>query len=314
MLKHSLKQTMRGAAVVIALLAFRPPALADEASEARCQALQHSYGTYSGELRTPDGHMDHERLLAELGEMHANSYNWLISGANTDWEDLHKFLPLAKAKGIRVWVTLLPPSESPPRTKYYSEPFRLDYEKWASELAALSTREPALVAWSIDDFAYSLKTFSLAEMHKIMAAQREQNPKFAFVPCVYYKHATPAFAAKYREFLDGLLFPYRSESTKAGFADATQVVSEVKTLKQRFGSDFPIIVDIYATRHSTLGASTPEYVEQVMKLAYPVADGVHIYCHQNKLDPKQREKYDVIQRVMSSWSQGPTSTPPARRN
>lgn len=160
-------------------------------------------------------------------------------------------------------------------------------------------REPALVAWSIDDFPYNLKTFTPEYMQKIIAAQRAKNPRFAFVPCVYYKQATPAFAEHYKEFLDGILFPYRSESTTAGFNDAESVVSEVKTLKQRFGTDFPIIVDIYATRHSRLGPSTPEYVEQVMKLAQPVADGVHIYRHQNKLDSNERLKYDIIQRVMS---------------
>jgi hypothetical protein len=273
---------------------------ADEAAAARRAALLHSYGTYAGDIRTADKHLDHQRLLAELSEMRATSYNYLIAGAATDWEDLHTLLPLAKEKGIRVWVTLLPPSESPPHTKRYSEPFRLDYEKWAAELAELSTHEPALVAWSIDDFAYNVGVYTPEAMKKIIAAQRAKNPKFAFAPCIYYKHATPAFVAKYREFFDGILFPYRSESTKPGFQDADSVVAEVKTLKERFGSDFPIIVDIYATRHSKLGPSTPQYVEQVMKLAYPVADGVHIYRHQNKLDPSQREKFEIVERVMSS--------------
>ncbi len=268
----------------------------------RRQALLHSYGTYGANLRTPDGHIDSRRLLADLAELHANTYNWLIAGAATDWNDLRTFLPLARKQGVRVWVTLLPPSESAPKTKYFSEPFRLDYEKWAAELAALSAREPALVAWSVDDFGYNLKDFTPERMQKITAAQRERNPNFAFAPCVYYKQATPAFAKRYREFFDGILFPYRSESTKAGFADATLVAPEVKTLKERFGHDFPVIVDIYATRHSKLGASTPDYVGQVMKLAQPVADGVHIYRHQNKDNPKEREKYDVIQRVMSSWT------------
>lgn len=274
----------------------------DDAAAARRSALAHSYGTYGANLRTSEGRVDHQRLLDDLSELHANTYNWLIGPAATDWDDLHTFLPLAQKKGIRVWVTLLPPSESPPRTKHYCEPFRLDFERWAAELAALSVREPALVAWSIDDFAYNLQTaFTPDRMRAIIAAQREKNARFAFVPCVYYKHATPAFAKTYREFLDGILFPYRSESTKAGFADATQVEPEVKTIKERFGSDFPVIVDIYATRHSRLGASTPEYVEQLMKLSYPVAEGVHIYRHQDKRNPKEREKYDVIQRVMSSW-------------
>jgi hypothetical protein len=272
-----------------------------DAATARRQALLHSYGTYGGNVRAADGHIDSARLIAELGELHANTYNWLIEGAATNWDDLQTFLPLAEQHGIRVWVTVLPPSESPPRAKSSSEPYRLNYEKWAAELAALSARDPALVAWSIDDFAYNLKIFTPDRMRAIIAAQRTKNPKFAFVPCIYYKQATPKFAKTYARFFDGILFPYRSESTKAGLTDPTQVAKEVKTLKARFGHDFPIVVDVYATRHSRLGASTPEYVEQVMQLAHPVADGVHIFTHQDKHIPEQRAKYDVIQRVMSSW-------------
>src|SRR5205823_3875690 len=170
---------------------------ADDAATARRQALMHSYGTYGGNLRTPDGHIDGVRLLADLNELHANTYNWLIGNAATDWGDLHTFLPLAQKHGIHVWVTLLPPSESPSRTKHFSEPFRLDFEKWAAELAALSAREPALVAWSIDDFAYNLKDFTPDRIRAIIAAQREKNHKFAFAPCVYYKNDTVAFANNY---------------------------------------------------------------------------------------------------------------------
>jgi hypothetical protein len=38
-----------------------------------------------------------------------------------------------------------------------------------------------------------------------------------------------------------------------------------------------------------------------MQLAQPVADGVHIYRHQDKNNPKEREKYEVIRREMNSW-------------
>src|SRR3954447_1602727 len=154
----------------------------DSATVVRREALSHSYGTYGANLRTPDGHVDAQRLLADLDELHANTYNWLIGRSATDWDDLQAFLPLARKHGIRVWATLLPPSESPPRTKHFSEPFRLDYEKWASELASLSSREPALVAWSVDDFAYNLKVFTHDRMRTIIAHQREKNPKFSFVP------------------------------------------------------------------------------------------------------------------------------------
>jgi hypothetical protein len=295
-------------ALPIALLVFGRGLDASDSSDRRA-AVTKSYGTYDGEIRKPNGRIDCERLIAELGELHANTYNWLIAHGSTDWEDLHAFLPMAAKHGIRVWVTLLPPSESPPRTKHFSEPYRLDYEKWASELASLSVREPALVAWSVDDFAYNLKVFTRERMRAIIAAQREKNPEFAFVPCIYYRHGTPTFAKNYGEFFDGVLFPYRSESTKAGFEDATQVGPEVKTLKERFGHDFPIIVDIYATRHSTLGASTAQYVEVVMKLAHPLADGVHIYRHQDKRNPQELEKYEVTRRVMSSWAEQSNAAP-----
>lgn len=298
-------------AILLSLMGFASAPAADTGDgAARRQVISHSYGTYGANLRTSDGHIDSERLLADLDELHANTYNWLIAGAPADWDDLHNFLPLAQKHGIRVWVTLLPPSESSPKGRHFSEPFRLDYEKWVSELAALSAREPALVAWSIDDFAYNLKEITSERLHKIIARGREKNPKFAFVPCVYFKQANPAFAKRYGELLDGILFPYRSDSTKSGFADATQVAPEVKKLKDRFGKNFPIIVDIYATRHSRLGASTPEYVEQVMQLAHPVADGVHIYRHQDKNNPKEREKYEVIRREMGSWDTVDNSTSP----
>ena len=45
-----------------------------------------------------------------------------------------------------------PPSASPPLYgTLYSEPFRLDYERWAKEIAQLSVREKNLIAWSLDD-------------------------------------------------------------------------------------------------------------------------------------------------------------------
>src|SRR6478735_2777069 len=125
-------RTCTNIALLLGLLCFTPThAVETDNATARRQSLAHSYGTYGANLRTSDGHIDSQRLLADLAELHANTYNWLIAGAATDWDDLHTFLPLAHKQGIRVWVTLLPPSESPPRAKHFSEPFRLDYEKWA---------------------------------------------------------------------------------------------------------------------------------------------------------------------------------------
>ena len=100
--------------------------------------------------------MDVDRLIAELVDLHANTYSFCIHGYYTDWDDLKLLLPRAREKGIRVWASVVPPSESPPRTKSYAEPFRLDYERWAVEFAKLSLQETNLVAWSIDDFTHNL--------------------------------------------------------------------------------------------------------------------------------------------------------------
>ncbi len=273
-------------------LAADAPSSQPSADAQRARVLRGTLGTYAGAPRSADKRVDPQRLLAELKDLKANTYNWLVWHQATDWEDLQKFLPLARKAEIRVWVTLVPPSESPPHARSYSEPFRLDYQKWATEIARLSLREPNLVAWSIDDFVHNTAVFSPEKLRPIVAAAREVNPKLAFVPCCYYAQVKRGLAKGYGDLLDGVLFPYRNESVKADLKDPGQVEREVKDLRAAFGPDVPIIVDVYATPHSRLGASTPEYVGEVIRAARTTADGVMIYCHQ---DPRKHpQKYRVI--------------------
>ncbi|HOB74759.1 MAG TPA: hypothetical protein PKG54_09550 [Phycisphaerae bacterium] len=273
-------------------LAAESPSSQPAVDAQRARVLRGTLGTYAGEPRSADKRVDPHRLITELKDLKANTYNWLIWHQPTDWEDLQKFLPLAREAGIRVWVTLVPPSESPPRTRAYSEPFRLDYQKWAVEIARLSLREPNLVAWSIDDFLHNTDVFSPKKLRPIITAAREINPKLAFVPCCYYAQVKRGLAKGYGDLLDGVLFPYRNESVKADLKDPGQVEKEVNDLRKMLGANLPIIVDVYATAHSRLGASTPEYVNEVIRAARASADGVMIYCHQ---DPKtNREKYEAI--------------------
>ncbi len=263
----------------------------------RMAAVRGSFGTYAG-TKEKQGRVDREQLLHELVDSHVRTYNWLIWTRDTDWDDLKLFLPAARDQGINVWVTLVPPSESPPRSKYYSEPFRLDYERWAIEIAKLSLRDPNLVAWSIDDFTHNLQFYTPEMVAKMVGAAREINPRVAFVPCSYFPRITEALFEGYRDTMDGILFPYRSESTTAGLTDSTLVNEEVKRIREMAGPDFPIIVDVYASAHSRLGASTPEYVCDVMERARKSADGVLIYCHQKP----ETEKYELIKRLFKEWS------------
>lgn len=249
-------------------------------------------GTYANPPLQVNNRVNAKKLAQELHDLHANTYNWLIWTRSTDWDDLKLFLPLAAKENIRVWVTLVPPTESKPIAKYSSEPFALDYERWAREIALLSIEYPNLVAWSIDDFVHNLKFYTPEYLQKILNSASAINPKLPFIPCCYYKQITPSFVENYRHLLHGVLFPYRAESHTANLQDAEYVGMEIDKLRAMFGKEFPVFLDVYATAHSRLGDSTPEYVAEVIKAGRKFADGVLIYCHQDPL--KSPEKYKTI--------------------
>ena len=247
--------------------------------------------TYCSVPRKPDGRADVDKLVAELLDVGANTYSFCIHSAATDWDDFQLFLPKARAHHIKVWGSVVPPSESPPRTKLYAEPFRLDYQRWAVEFARLSVKEPNLIAWSIDDFTHNLKIYTPEYVKEMQAKAHAINPKLAFVPCCYYPTINQSFATNYAPLLDGILFPYRHESAGANLKDPDLVESEIHHIKGLLGEQFPVILDIYASAHSRLGATTPDYLEKAMAGGHRAADGVMIYRHQ---DPKANaEKYKL---------------------
>jgi len=267
----------------------------------RTAALRGCFGTYAGAPKMPDGHVDQQKLIAELLDIRANTYHWLFRSKQIEFEDFKAFLPLARQHHIKVWVTLVPPSETLPKGTTPTEADKKDYEHWVLEFARLSASEPNFVAWSIDDFPYNLKFWPPQDMARLTEAVHQINPRLAFVPCCYYRQMTPAFVKNYAPYCDGILFPYRDDSVAPGnLQNAGHVQSEVKALRQRFGKSMPIILDVYATAHSRLGASTPAYVEQVMAQGKPVADGVLVYCHQHQKE--NPEKYAIIKRLFNRWS------------
>jgi hypothetical protein len=128
----------------------------------------------------------------------------------------------------------------------------------------------------------------------MLAGARKINPRLAFAPCCYFPSITPAFVTNYCSSLDGILFPYRHESAGSNLKDPSLVEAEVNKIKALTGPDFPVILDIYASAHSRLGATTPEYVDEAMTAGFKSADGVMIYRHQ---DPQlNADKYQIIKR------------------
>jgi len=268
----------------------------EQAREGRREAIQGTLATYAGEPRLASGHVDIERLIADIGELNCNTYDFLIWHAETDWEDLHTFLEATEGTDLKVWVTVIPPSEGKTRK---SEPFGFDYVQWADAIGELSAEYPRLVAWSIDDFTHNLGFYTPEYLQEMMDAAHAHNPLLAFVPCTYYPKATQEFADSYSDILDGLLFYYRHESAGANLTDPSLCPEEIATLRGRFGEDFPIILGFYASAHSRLGQTTPEYVEQVMQCGHECADGVHVYTQPKPGTPKG----EVVKRLFTEWSE-----------
>ncbi len=168
-------------------------------------------GDYDAEPRA-SGHVDTDRLVRRLGDLGANTYMWLVWHSTNDWEDLKVFLPKAKQAGITVWVYLVPHSETAaqdPRWPY-SEPFRLDYIRWAEEIAKLSLLHPNLKGYVIDDFWENVRPdrFSPDYIHRMVAAGKAVNPRLKFYPLMYFNQIGERFVETLAPQIDGVVAAY----------------------------------------------------------------------------------------------------------
>ena len=147
-------------------------------------------------------------MVARLAELGVTRYYWLVWHAATDWDDLKLFLPAAARAHIQTWVYLVPPTEGPTQGYPASEPFKLDYVRWAEAIARLSLEQPSLTGWVIDDFYANSKVFTPAYVQQMQAAAKRVNPRLAFYPLMYFPEITPRFVADYRGVIDGVVVAY----------------------------------------------------------------------------------------------------------
>jgi hypothetical protein len=194
---------------LVLLCALAQPAPAQVRPAERPVHSPPHFADYDSEPRLADGHVDSDQLLARLKELHVTTYYWLVWHARTDWDDLKLFLPRAAQANIQVWVYLVPPTESAPREgDLYCEPFRLDYGRWAEEIARLSLQHTNLTAWVIDDFYANHEFFTAAAVHELQKRAKHINPRLAFLPLMYFGEIRRAFVQDYREVIDGVVVAY----------------------------------------------------------------------------------------------------------
>jgi hypothetical protein len=196
--------------IVLALLSARAgTASAQDKAFPRSSHVPPHFADYDAEPRRPDGHVDGDFLLARLKELHVTTYYWLIYHAATDWEDLKAFLPKAAEANLQVWVYLVPPTESAPlEGTTYPEPFRLDYGRWAEEIARLSLQHTNLTAWVIDDFYINHAFFTPAAVRDMQNRAKRINPRLAFLPLMYFGEIRRPAVEAYREVIDGVVVAY----------------------------------------------------------------------------------------------------------
>lgn len=168
------------------------------------------FADYDAELRLANGRVDVNGTLERVKSLGATTYYWLIGHAATDWDDLKLFLPKAAGDGIEVWVYILPPRESPPSPfgSAFSEPFRLDFPRWAEEIARLSLAHPNLTAWVIDDFYLDHAFFTPAYVRAFQAKAKAINARLAFLPLMYPPEIQRRNIEAYRDTIDGVVVAY----------------------------------------------------------------------------------------------------------
>ena len=216
---------------LVLLCGIAGPALAQGKVPARPAHAPFHFADYDSEPRLANGHVDCDTLLARLKELHVTTYYWLVWHAATDWDDLKLFLPKAAQANLQVWVYLVPPTESPPQEgNLYSEPFRLDYGRWAEEIARLSLQHTNLTGWVIDDFYANHAFFTPAAVRDFQRRAKSINPRLVFLPLMYYGEIRRPFVEDYREVIDGVVvaYPQDREDVDQAWAilnDAATVIS-----------------------------------------------------------------------------------------
>ncbi len=194
-------------AAAVALLCAAAASLLAAADDPVRPALKLSSASYAGAIRGADGHVDVKAMAARLKELGVHTYYWLVNVPG-DWESLQEFLPEAAAMNLQVWPYLVPPSESPPHVKYYSEPYKLDYPRWAEEIARLALQFPNVTAWVIDDFYANRALYTPEYVRGMQARAHAVNPKLAFLPLMYFNEIDRSFVENYGPAVDGVVVAY----------------------------------------------------------------------------------------------------------
>jgi hypothetical protein len=240
-------------------------------------------------VRTPEGRTDISKLIHVLREMKVTDYMhlvWRESNYPHAWDDFKAMAPAFQEAGIRLWLYLTPPSETPPA------PFGSNYVRWATECATLAKQYPIIQGLTLDDFNGNVKTFTPEYCQQMMAAAHREAPKLALFVICYYGYADPFLTPHVRTgAIDGIIWPYfhphkNHTNTTNLFPQAARYRSwlDEQTRAGGLPRSMPLIVMVYGSKMAKAPEPcTPTYVQECLKeglraVRAGYADGVMTYC------------------------------------
>jgi hypothetical protein len=200
---------------------------------------------YAAEPRDADGNIDIPLLQSYMTETHATTYSFLLwDDTGQDYLDLVAFLAATRdfcvdGRQLRVWVTLIPPTEhvdgrcsrpaDSPLTAFdeatffadgLSEAACEDYAGWGALLGELAAAYPHLVAVNVDDMTHNIDTmFTPALVAEMQAEMRSRAPWMNLVPTFYYSEADQPSAERWPDVgltMDSVLFYFRNQKQGEG--------------------------------------------------------------------------------------------------
>lgn len=197
--------------------------------------------------------IDVDATLDSLEEANVNTYAYILSGlphygdgktgpdviTASQWADFPGFADAAAERNIDVYLYMSPPSNGylsnkvpRPEQEPGLRPFGWDYIAWAEAVAKVAAEHPNVGGLMIDDFnsntPYENSPYKFAftpdYVTQMAAAARAQDADFKIYGVVYQPSLD--VAAQFRGALDGIIFPYRGETSTPGTADASTARAE----------------------------------------------------------------------------------------
>jgi len=260
-------------------------------------------------VRTAEGRTDIPKLMAALQKIGARDYLHLVWSKElypNSWDDFVLLAPEFQKAGLRLWLYLVPPSEPPA-----PEPFGLDYVRWAEECAKLAKRYSCLAGLCMDDFNGNVDKFTPAYCQEMMKAAHTIAPHLAFLVINYFGYYEKSMAEHVRlGAIDGVVFPHFYP--QKNHTDTTLLRPQIQayrawldeqTRKGGFSKTMPLVVMVYATKHSQSPDSpTPAFIRKSLEIGLNatdkgLADGVVTYCL-----PKDRPEFtDAVGAAYKPW-------------